>query len=118
MADLVDELLEFVDDVVDELGCRQEVAYAETIVREGTSADRQLAVFEATGSLHAVVDSIAAETVEGLTGSAARARSGLSFRPRPHASPRQVRDLRPAGAATSWPVAGPRRVVAPDVEAA
>lgn len=66
MVDLVGELLEFLDDVVDELGCRAEVAYAETIVREGTSADRQLAVFEATNSYHAVVDSIAAETVEGL----------------------------------------------------
>jgi carboxylate-amine ligase len=68
MAHLVSELLEFLDDVVDELGCRSEVAYAETIVREGTSADRQLATFDATGSLHAVVDSIAAETVEGLFG--------------------------------------------------
>jgi carboxylate-amine ligase len=68
MTDLVDELLEFLDDVVDELGCRAEVAYAATIAREGTSADRQLAVLEATGSLHSVVDSIAAETVEGLFG--------------------------------------------------
>jgi len=66
MATLVSELIEFVDDVVDELGCRAEVAYAETIVRDGTSADRQLAVLDATGSLHAVVDSIAAETAEGL----------------------------------------------------
>jgi carboxylate-amine ligase len=66
MTHLVSELLEFVDDVVDELGCRNEVAYAETITREGTSADRQLAVFDATGSLHAVVDAIAAETSEGL----------------------------------------------------
>jgi carboxylate-amine ligase len=66
MANLIEELLEFLDDVVDELGCRAEVAYAQTIVQEGTSADRQLAVFEATSSYHAVVDSIAAETVEGL----------------------------------------------------
>jgi carboxylate-amine ligase len=66
MANLVEELLEFLDDVVDELGCRAEVAYAQTIVQQGTSADRQLAVFEATSSYHAVVDSIAAETVEGL----------------------------------------------------
>jgi len=66
MADLVSELLEFVDDVVDELGCRTEASFAEEIVRAGTSADRQLGVFEATGSLQAVVDSIAAETVAGL----------------------------------------------------
>jgi glutamate---cysteine ligase / carboxylate-amine ligase len=66
MSDLVGELLEFVDDVVDELGCRAEVAYAETIVANGTSADRQLAVYERTGSLKAVVEAIAAETTAGL----------------------------------------------------
>ncbi len=66
MATLVDELLSFVDDVVDELGCRAEASYAEKIAREGTSADRQLAVFEETGSLQAVVDAVAAETVTGL----------------------------------------------------
>jgi carboxylate-amine ligase len=66
VAHLVEELIEFVDDVVDELGCRPEVAYAETIVREGTSADRQIQVFEETGSLRAVVDSVAAETMADL----------------------------------------------------
>jgi carboxylate-amine ligase len=66
VADLVGELLEFVDDVVDELGCRKEAAYAEVIAREGSSADRQLKVFAETGSLQAVVDAVAAETVEGL----------------------------------------------------
>ncbi len=66
MVDLVDELLEFVDDVVDELGCRREVAYAETIAREGTSADRQIRVFQETGSLRAVVDSVSAETMADL----------------------------------------------------
>jgi carboxylate-amine ligase len=65
-SDLVDELLEFIDDVVDELGCRDEASYAATIVANGTSADRQLRVFEATGSLTAVLDSIAAETVAGI----------------------------------------------------
>lgn len=64
--DLAGELVEFVDDVVDDLGCREEVSYAATIVREGTSADRQLRVFEETGSIVAVLDSIAAETVAGI----------------------------------------------------
>jgi carboxylate-amine ligase len=63
---LVEELLEFVDEVVDELGCREEAAYAAHIVRHGTSADRQLRVFERTGSLTAVVDAVAAETVAGI----------------------------------------------------
>ena len=66
MVHLVDELLEFIDDVVDELGCRRDAAYAETIARQGTSADRQIQVFEDTGSLVAVVDSVASETMADL----------------------------------------------------
>jgi carboxylate-amine ligase len=66
MANLVEELLEFVDDVVDELECRQDVRYALKIAQEGTSADRQLAVWEATRSPQAIVASIANETMEGV----------------------------------------------------
>jgi carboxylate-amine ligase len=64
--DLVHELVEFVDDVVDELGSREAVHYAFTILEGGSSADRQLAVFERTGSLEAVVDHLVAETAEGV----------------------------------------------------
>jgi len=64
--DLVHELLEVVDDVVDELGLRDDVAYAETILANGTSADRQLRVYRETGDLKAVVDHLVAETKEGL----------------------------------------------------
>jgi glutamate---cysteine ligase / carboxylate-amine ligase len=39
------EYLEFVDDVVDELGSREEIAYIASILEEGTGADRQLRVF-------------------------------------------------------------------------
>jgi hypothetical protein len=56
----------FVDDVVDELGSRAEVEYAFRIMRDGTSADRQLATFERTGDLKAVVDQLIAETAEGI----------------------------------------------------
>jgi carboxylate-amine ligase len=66
MRDLAVELLEFVDDVVDALGSRREVEYLQTIVREGTSADRQLRTFASTGHLHQVVDSIAEETIAGV----------------------------------------------------
>jgi len=66
MRELAVELLEFVDDVVDALGSRREVSYLETMAREGTSADRQLAVFARTGHLHDVVDSVAAETLAGV----------------------------------------------------
>jgi carboxylate-amine ligase len=63
---LVSELLEFIDDVVDELGSRKEIDYIHQIMEMGTGADRQLAVFEETGSLNAVVDYIVAETKVGL----------------------------------------------------
>ena len=62
---LVGELLEIVSDVAEELGSSQELAYINTILQKGTSADRQLAVYHDTGSLEAVVDHLAKETVEG-----------------------------------------------------
>ena len=66
MRDLAVELVEFVDDVVDELGSRREVEHLLTIARDGTSADRQLRVYQETGHLHAVVDHVAAETIAGV----------------------------------------------------
>jgi carboxylate-amine ligase len=66
MRELAVELLEFVDDVVDDLGSRQAVEYVHTILREGTSADRQLAVYERTGDLGAVVDYLTDETMVGV----------------------------------------------------
>jgi glutamate---cysteine ligase / carboxylate-amine ligase len=67
MRDLAMELLEFIDDVVDELGSRQAVEYVNTILSEGSSADRQLRVFrEQGGSFKAVVDHLCEETVAGL----------------------------------------------------
>jgi carboxylate-amine ligase len=62
---LIEELLSIVDDVVDELGSRQEIEYIRTIIKEGTSADRQLRKFQETGNLQAVVDMLAEETVLG-----------------------------------------------------
>jgi carboxylate-amine ligase len=53
--------------VVDDLGSRKEVEYVHTILREGTSADRQLAVHQATdGDMRAVVDHITDETMIGV----------------------------------------------------
>src|SRR5713226_6958547 len=62
MRDLAIELLEFVDDVVDELGSREATEYVRTILAEGTSADRQLAVYRQTGDLHEVVRRVVEET--------------------------------------------------------
>jgi glutamate---cysteine ligase / carboxylate-amine ligase len=64
--DLAMELLEFVDDVVDELGSREAVEYVNTILAEGTSADRQLARYRETGSLTAVVDLVTEQTAAGV----------------------------------------------------
>src|SRR6266550_1541098 len=66
--ELLDELLEFVDDVVDELGSRADVYYAREIMRRNTGADRQLAAFEKRGDLRDVVDLIIAETEHGIIG--------------------------------------------------
>ena len=63
---LLDELLEFVDDVVDDLGSRNEVYYARTIVKNRPGADRQLAVYEDRKDLREVVDYIVRETEYGL----------------------------------------------------
>jgi glutamate---cysteine ligase / carboxylate-amine ligase len=64
---LIPELLEFVDDVVDDLGSRSAVEYVNTILTEGTSAERQMRVYQETGDLKAVVQSIVAETRAGVT---------------------------------------------------
>lgn len=63
---LVEELLEFVDEVVDELGSRKEIEHIRTILDRGTSADKQLEVFRETGDLKAVVDWMIEETVAGV----------------------------------------------------
>ncbi len=62
---LMGELINLVDDVVDELGTRQEIQYIHTILNEGSSADRQLKTYQETGSMEAVVDMLAEETVRG-----------------------------------------------------
>ena len=47
---LLTELVEFVDDVVDDLGCRREVEHVFTILRQrGTSADQQVQIYEQSG---------------------------------------------------------------------
>jgi glutamate---cysteine ligase / carboxylate-amine ligase len=66
MRDLALELLEFVDDVVDELGSRKEVEYVHTVLKEGTSAERQLEVFRRTEDLKAVVKHVVEETKAGM----------------------------------------------------
>ncbi|SDR85587.1 carboxylate-amine ligase [Polaribacter sp. KT25b] len=63
---LMREVVEFVDDVLDELGSRKEVEYVFEILKNGTGADRQLKVFEETKDLKKVVDFITERTILGL----------------------------------------------------
>jgi carboxylate-amine ligase len=63
---LIHELIEFIAEEVDELGTAREISYIEGILKEGTGADRQLAVWERTNDLKSVVDYIVAETNAGL----------------------------------------------------
>ena len=62
---LIGEYLEFVDDVLDELDSREEVAYVRTILKDGTGADRQLKVFQQAADLKKVVDYMVEETRAG-----------------------------------------------------
>jgi carboxylate-amine ligase len=64
--ELLHEMLEFIATEVEELGSAGEIAHIEKIMCEGTGADRQLAVWERTQDMKAVVDQIVAETCEGL----------------------------------------------------
>jgi carboxylate-amine ligase len=64
--DLILELLEFVDDVLDDLGSRKEVEHVHTILERGTSADEQLQVYRETNDLRFVVDRLIERTMENV----------------------------------------------------
>ena len=72
---LAHELLELIDDMVDDLGSRQEINSIHAILEKGSSSDRQLAVYrkcKANGAddaeaLKAVVDHLRDETMLGVT---------------------------------------------------
>ncbi|MEM9324767.1 MAG: carboxylate-amine ligase [Bacteroidota bacterium] len=64
--DLIEELLDFVDDVVDDLGSRSEMNKVREILKNGTGADRQLAVYEETKDLKKVVDYVLEQTTKGI----------------------------------------------------
>lgn len=66
MRELVSELVDFVDDVIDDLGSREEVEKVFDLFDKGTGADRQLKVFEETGDVKDVVDYIISQTSSGL----------------------------------------------------
>lgn len=63
---LLNELIEFVSTEIVELGSIREFEHIERIIREGTGADRQVAIWERTHDMKAVVDQIVRETYDGL----------------------------------------------------
>jgi carboxylate-amine ligase len=64
---LIFEVLDFVDDVVDDLGSRGEMSALRAWAKTGdTGADRQLRVFEERKDLRSVVDLLVDETRQGL----------------------------------------------------
>ena len=63
---LIYELLDFVDPVLDHLGSRHRLAHVHKILEGGTGADRQLAVFEQTRNLAAVVEYIQSQFLAGV----------------------------------------------------
>lgn len=65
--DLIRELLDFVDDVLDDLGSRHEVEHIHTILERGTSADAQLKTyFESGEKFEPVVDMLIKNTLENV----------------------------------------------------
>ena len=75
--DLLDEIIELVQIEAARYGCLAEVEHAHTILKRGTSADRQLDVYtraraggaDKEEAWHEVVDWLIGETVAGLSGS-------------------------------------------------
>ncbi|MCS6989659.1 MAG: carboxylate-amine ligase [Chloroherpetonaceae bacterium] len=64
--DLILELLRFVDNAVEELESRHEINTIYKILEHGTSARKQLEVYQKTGDIKAVVDFLIRETLHGL----------------------------------------------------
>mgnify|MGYP003393854285 FL=1 len=84
--ELVEELIELVRPDAERFGCVTEILHAREIVRRGTSAHSQIAVFEAAvkagasrdEALCAVVDRLIADTVRGTDAAPALASAGDS----------------------------------------
>lgn len=64
----INDMLDFVDDVLDDLGSRREIHYLRNLLDDprGTGADRQIAVYRQTGSLDAVIRYLIEQTALGV----------------------------------------------------
>ncbi|HLX39522.1 MAG TPA: carboxylate-amine ligase [Ktedonobacteraceae bacterium] len=69
MRDSIHELLDFVVDVGDDLGTHDEMSYIRRLLVDprGTGADRQIAIYQETGSIDAVIRYLMQQTMQGIT---------------------------------------------------
>jgi glutamate---cysteine ligase / carboxylate-amine ligase len=79
MRDSIHELLDFVDEVVDELGTRREMNHLRALLADprGTGADQQIAVYKETGSLQAVAHFLIQQTQQGIADNLPTQRAAL-----------------------------------------
>lgn len=68
MRESINELLDLVDDVLDDLGCRREILYLRTLLSSprGTGADRQLYVYQKNELLADVIAHLIQQTMRGI----------------------------------------------------
>jgi glutamate---cysteine ligase / carboxylate-amine ligase len=68
MRDAIGELLDFVDDVLDDLDSRREINYLRLLLDDprGTGADRQVAAYREAGSVQAVTQYLMQQTLKGM----------------------------------------------------
>ncbi|HET8844290.1 MAG TPA: glutamate-cysteine ligase family protein, partial [Ktedonobacteraceae bacterium] len=66
MRESISELLDFVDDVLDDLGSRREINYLRILLDDprGTGADRQIEIYKRTGSVQAVTSYLMQQTLQ------------------------------------------------------
>ena len=64
--ELMFEMLEFINDIVDDLGTKDHIISIEDIINNGSSADRQLAIYNKSNDMKLVVDHLIKETAQEL----------------------------------------------------
>jgi glutamate---cysteine ligase / carboxylate-amine ligase len=69
MRESISDLLDFVEDVIDDLGSRREIDYLRGLLEDprGTGADRQIALYEQTGSMDDVIRLLMQQTMQGIS---------------------------------------------------
>jgi glutamate---cysteine ligase / carboxylate-amine ligase len=89
MRDSLRETLDFVDDMVDDLGSRREINYLRALLDDprGTGADRQIALYQESNDLQKVNKFLIERTMEGVeSGTSSPTGKPLRFRSRKLAS--------------------------------